>query len=503
MLIDNDEFATPSESSTSPAPSSNTGDEEISYCKRITEKDYEYNRTVHTYREVHKLKQTIEYTNFQSNPSIKVNIADRWWSNWPKLSLTVIGIIIALSHQLGRAIIKESITTQQLTSQVPETISRNTSKVITEPTRSRPRLWARPVTERALAMENIEVTVPKINMDVKAVPVGESCSGRSSSGIWVPTTNSTQLSVPVAIAGPNRLCLRDNEEIIDQSSTVFTVCGITRVNTPTHLSAGKDFTLLVSGHCMSGIPLLSIIPDNQTPCSEGRQIRGISTLDEDWEFAVYESKGAATQSCILLSEGWFMLPRFVVQGATSYSLSTPYVTSKNVHLVVSGVDMQPDPRILLVNRNTSCKLVSGEGLPATSESPYQASFEIDFTQFKNSISPIPKRTSTVGPELNVCIGWKGEYMQVGDPFQLKNDVYYFLVYMVLAGIILIAIIDYKSFLIRRGRDSPNNCSICMIKSCTTAFSCGHVCTCTDCSETVRVCPICRVRISKRLKVFFP
>lgn len=45
------------------------------------------------------------------------------------------------------------------------------------------------------------------------------------------------------------------------------------------------------------------------------------------------------------------------------------------------------------------------------------------------------------------------------------------------------------------------CSICLDNRKDTAFNCGHVCTCQTCSTRVQICPLCRVAVTTRQKIY--
>lgn len=46
------------------------------------------------------------------------------------------------------------------------------------------------------------------------------------------------------------------------------------------------------------------------------------------------------------------------------------------------------------------------------------------------------------------------------------------------------------------------CCVCLSNNVGVAFSCGHVCCCSSCSERLEDCPICRSRIVSRQRLFF-
>ena len=48
----------------------------------------------------------------------------------------------------------------------------------------------------------------------------------------------------------------------------------------------------------------------------------------------------------------------------------------------------------------------------------------------------------------------------------------------------------------------NKCSICLDNNVAIVFNCGHLCSCNACSARLDRCPICRVEITRRQRVFF-
>lgn len=47
------------------------------------------------------------------------------------------------------------------------------------------------------------------------------------------------------------------------------------------------------------------------------------------------------------------------------------------------------------------------------------------------------------------------------------------------------------------------CRICMENTCVVVFvPCGHVCSCTECSDRVDSCPVCRAEITRKQGLFF-
>ena len=52
-----------------------------------------------------------------------------------------------------------------------------------------------------------------------------------------------------------------------------------------------------------------------------------------------------------------------------------------------------------------------------------------------------------------------------------------------------------------GEDGAGTCVICLENDSDTVFqACGHLCTCSDCSEGLNRCPICRTK-SRAIKVY--
>jgi len=47
-----------------------------------------------------------------------------------------------------------------------------------------------------------------------------------------------------------------------------------------------------------------------------------------------------------------------------------------------------------------------------------------------------------------------------------------------------------------GPDDPVDCCVCMSEERACAFNCGHYITCLGCAGMLKVCPLCRVPISK-------
>ena len=46
------------------------------------------------------------------------------------------------------------------------------------------------------------------------------------------------------------------------------------------------------------------------------------------------------------------------------------------------------------------------------------------------------------------------------------------------------------------------CKICLDADAAVVFDpCGHLTTCTGCSSSLTKCPICRVRVKKKIRVF--
>lgn len=56
---------------------------------------------------------------------------------------------------------------------------------------------------------------------------------------------------------------------------------------------------------------------------------------------------------------------------------------------------------------------------------------------------------------------------------------------------------------QEGEQQGQMCAICLSQPLQVALiPCGHVCTCSDCSSLVTTCPVCRLAISSRLRVYF-
>ncbi|XP_055327711.1 uncharacterized protein LOC129580957 isoform X2 [Paramacrobiotus metropolitanus] len=52
-------------------------------------------------------------------------------------------------------------------------------------------------------------------------------------------------------------------------------------------------------------------------------------------------------------------------------------------------------------------------------------------------------------------------------------------------------------------DKAKDCIICMEEPAEMAFiPCGHIKTCTPCSDLVMLCPVCRKRIRNRMRIYF-
>ncbi|OAF68059.1 hypothetical protein A3Q56_04211 [Intoshia linei] len=51
-------------------------------------------------------------------------------------------------------------------------------------------------------------------------------------------------------------------------------------------------------------------------------------------------------------------------------------------------------------------------------------------------------------------------------------------------------------------EAEEECVICMEKMCDVIFlMCGHICTCSICTNRVEICPLCRSNIEKRMKKY--
>ncbi|BFZ05902.1 hypothetical protein BsWGS_08941 [Bradybaena similaris] len=65
-----------------------------------------------------------------------------------------------------------------------------------------------------------------------------------------------------------------------------------------------------------------------------------------------------------------------------------------------------------------------------------------------------------------------------------------------------AVLEKHASVTARGLDSE--CAICLDKQANIIFlTCGHVCCCTTCAQTVHLCPLCRATISSKIKLFLP
>ncbi|KAG2269426.1 hypothetical protein Bca52824_063981 [Brassica carinata] len=51
-----------------------------------------------------------------------------------------------------------------------------------------------------------------------------------------------------------------------------------------------------------------------------------------------------------------------------------------------------------------------------------------------------------------------------------------------------------------GSNDSQGCPICLVNTKNMAFNCGHQ-TCDECGETIQTCPICRVSIAVRIKLY--
>ncbi|KAJ1462549.1 hypothetical protein M885DRAFT_505474 [Pelagophyceae sp. CCMP2097] len=49
----------------------------------------------------------------------------------------------------------------------------------------------------------------------------------------------------------------------------------------------------------------------------------------------------------------------------------------------------------------------------------------------------------------------------------------------------------------------DECIVCLASPRRVAFGCGHLCVCDDCSHTVDFCPVCRLEIRDRRRIFSP
>lgn len=55
--------------------------------------------------------------------------------------------------------------------------------------------------------------------------------------------------------------------------------------------------------------------------------------------------------------------------------------------------------------------------------------------------------------------------------------------------------------LERQLDAATKCVACLVDDKDTVLNCGHVCLCQACAGRVTQCPICRVRITERRRVF--
>jgi len=57
--------------------------------------------------------------------------------------------------------------------------------------------------------------------------------------------------------------------------------------------------------------------------------------------------------------------------------------------------------------------------------------------------------------------------------------------------------------VQHKEDKGNECSVCMENQPDVVFlPCGHVACCSQCSDGVKACPICRKDIENKQKLFF-
>lgn len=511
------------------------------YAERISQRKYDHQRAVFTSRAVDKLRGSEAFQKFTSDPtkkeveepySTQVQAWGRRIGITAMACLAFLGAIqaaLAVSAGRGRLGRLASLCTSQLDFILSNSVGIVTDQMTTKGRQlhqkpnlepfgfnedKKMRLWAKPMTKEVMAGESTLVRVPNVKMSVRAMPVTEKCSANSISEVWTQTVEGqTMLAIPVGhVAGSFRLCLKyDDGSIVDQRKKSFTVCGITRVNTPVPPSAGKDFTLDVTGYCMAAKPVLSILPPGESHCENGRKLQGIRTSATEANFLVHETKGAAANVCVLLSKGWFQLPRLIVHGASDYHVTDAKANSffrNKVLISVNGIDMKPEPQLQLADFNTTCADFNEDltGIEPSMYSPYHLSFDVDLRRYRMQLRGNVTRRHMEAPAtrlFKVCLGWDGDFIQVGEPFEIKNDVNTPFSYMLLMSVVAVCIVYWRYAGGGISRGGPNLCSICWHKSCTVAFNCGHVCTCNDCHANVSLCPICRTAITKRLPVYFP
>ncbi|CAG5134008.1 unnamed protein product [Candidula unifasciata] len=65
-----------------------------------------------------------------------------------------------------------------------------------------------------------------------------------------------------------------------------------------------------------------------------------------------------------------------------------------------------------------------------------------------------------------------------------------------------ALLERQASVIARGMNSE--CAVCLdMQSSVIFLTCGHVCCCATCAQTLHLCPLCRATISAKIKLRFP
>jgi len=468
----------------------------------VSQDEYQWQKSVLTNQEVEKLKKTVEFQTFVSDPIVKLKEPAKPYI--PLKGLLFVVPILLIIYYMQPELELPLPPEQSLAPDIYRPLCLDPKCLI--PSTTAPILWAKPEVKRGLSTKRIPVNVPPRAMGLKVIPVDQRCDGEST---WIEHYgNGTRIMVPLPEPGISRLCLRDDEHgIIDQSSPKFVVCGVTRVNSPLITAAGQSFILNIEGHCLEGPPKLTLIPMGQTECHHGTDITGLHT-DTGWSFNIEVNVGSVPFTCVRIAKEWVKLPRLVVLGATNYVVTEPKVGSV-VQVTVSGIDMDQNPKMLLISAEDNCSDLEGlEGLPALSASSSLAVWEVYLRTYKDPINPKEEHWASprwikAGVELKVCVGWDGEFLPVGDSFTVINDVSYFVQNLIMSAAILVGIALFLKSFQTPSRDAPNICSVCWEASCSIAFNCGHVCTCGRCSTGLTSCPVCRTKIKRRLRVYFP
>lgn len=114
-------------------------------------------------------------------------------------------------------------------------------------------------------------------------------------------------------------------------------------------------------------------------------------------------------------------------------------------------------------------------------------------------------TSIIGRKIGVCIG----NLKYPTGFLvLEYDLRLYAIRMALvAALIAFCFMVWHCTRVDNLRPptvaQSGNCVICWSSSRQLAFNCGHVATCQYCGVKVRLCPVCRTPIRRRLRVYFP